>query len=103
MLRMHNTIFEKIILCISLNKVFGVYGVTKVPSLYNIIIRLHAFNLLEDALSTLYLSTKYHLPNGHISMIHGDQVIARRCYKDNFRFIRVTMVVVFAPLLDING
>lgn len=37
--------------------------------LYNIIIGRPSFNLLGDALSTLYLNMKYPLPNEHIGMI----------------------------------
>lgn len=52
------------------------YLVVDAHSLYNIITRLHAFDLLRVALSTLYLRMKYQLCNRPISVINGYQETA---------------------------
>jgi hypothetical protein len=43
---------------------------------YNIIIGRPAFNALEAAMSTLYLSIKYPLDDGSVGIIKGDQALA---------------------------
>lgn len=45
------------------------YLIVDSPWLYNIIIGRPSFNLIWDALSTLYLNMKYPLSNGHIGII----------------------------------
>jgi hypothetical protein len=52
---------------------------------YNIIIGRPAFNTLEAALSTLYVSIKYPLDNGKVGTIRGDQKLARRCYESSLK------------------
>jgi hypothetical protein len=52
---------------------------------YNIIIGRPAFDTLEAALSTLYVSIKYPLDNGKVGTIRGDQKLARRCYESSLK------------------
>jgi hypothetical protein len=52
---------------------------------YNIIIGRSAFNALEAAMSTLYLSIKYPLEDGRVGTIKGDQALARRCYESSLK------------------
>jgi hypothetical protein len=62
------------------------YLVLKIPfTSYNIIIGRPAFNTLEAALSTLYMSIKYPLDNGKVGTIRGDQKLARRCYESSLK------------------
>ena len=65
------------------------YLVVKTPftsfTLYNIIIGRPAFNTLEAAMSTLYLSIKYPLEDGRVGTIKGDQALARRCYESSLK------------------
>ncbi|WJX58397.1 hypothetical protein P8452_43858 [Trifolium repens] len=62
------------------------YLVVKTPfTSYNIIIGRPAFNTLEAAMSTLYLSIKYPLDNGKVGTIKGDQALARRCYESSLK------------------
>jgi hypothetical protein len=62
------------------------YLVVKTPfTSYNIIIGKPAFNTLEAAMSTLYLSIKYPLEDGRVGTIKGDQALARRCYESSLK------------------
>jgi hypothetical protein len=62
------------------------YLVVKTPfTSYNIIIGRPAFNTLEAAMSTLYLSIKYSLEDGRVGTIKGDQALARRCYESSLK------------------
>lgn len=58
------------------------YLIVDTPSSYNIIIGLHALNLLGASLSTLYLSMKYLLPNVCIGVMQEDQETSCKCYHD---------------------
>lgn len=40
---------------------------------------------MEDALSILYLTMKYPLDEGRVSVIKGDQGLARKFYKDSLK------------------
>lgn len=61
------------------------YLIVNASLLYNIITGRSSFNSLEVVLSTLYLTMKYSLEGGHVRVIKGDQVIARKCYKDSLK------------------
>ncbi|KAK2445921.1 hypothetical protein QL285_016792 [Trifolium repens] len=62
------------------------YLVVKTPfTSYNIIIGRPAFNTLEAAMSTLYLSIKYPLDNGKVGTIKGDQALTKRCYESSLK------------------
>jgi hypothetical protein len=52
---------------------------------YNIIIGRSAFNALEAAMSTLYMSIKYLLDDGNKGTVRGDQALARRCYESSLK------------------
>lgn len=58
------------------------YLIVNDASPYNIIIGKPSFNALDATLSTLCLTLKYHLENGHVGVIKGDQGLARKYYKD---------------------
>lgn len=55
---------------------------------YNIVIVRPLFNSMEAVLSTLYLTLKYSLEEGHVGIVKGDQGITRKCYKDGIRLKR---------------
>lgn len=86
---------------IDLKIVFGLNEITKVingrylvvgaPSSYNIIIGWFAFKLLGTALSTLYLSMKYLLPNRKVGVFNGNQETVQECYQDNLWIRKVDM------------
>jgi hypothetical protein len=62
------------------------YLVVKTPfTSYNIIIGRPAFNALEAAMLTLYLSIKYPLEDGRVGTIKGDQALAIRCYESSLK------------------
>lgn len=64
------------------------YLVIDAPLSYNIIIGHPALKTLEVVLSMLYLSMKYPLGNGHVSVIKGDQKVTMKCYKDYLKVKR---------------
>lgn len=76
------------------------YLIVDTSSSYNIIMRLHAFNLLGASLSTLYLSMKYMLPNVCIGVMQEDQETSYKCYHAILRIRRATMVVCASPRPD---
>lgn len=55
-------------------------------SLYYVIIGIPSFNALEATFSTLYLTMKYPLDDGHVRVIKGDQGLVHKCYKDSLKF-----------------
>lgn len=65
-------------------------------SLYNIIIGVHAFNILRSSLLTLYLCMKYMISNGHVGVVQRDQETAQRCYQNSLRLKKEMMVVAHA-------
>lgn len=61
------------------------YLIINASSPYNIIIGIPSFNALEVALSTLYLTLKYPLEDGHVGVLKGDKGLARKCYEDSLK------------------
>lgn len=61
------------------------YQIVNASSPYNIIIGMSTFNALEVVLSTIYLTVKYPLEDGHVGIVKGDPGIARKCYKDRLK------------------
>lgn len=71
------------------------YLILKASSPYNIIIGRPTFNIMEVALSTIYLTMKYPLDDGRVGVIKSDQGLARKCYKDSLsRKRRPDMIIL---------
>lgn len=66
------------------------YMMLKASSPYNVIIRRPTFNVMEVAMSIMYLTMKYPLEGGHVRLIKGDQWLARKCYKDSLKLKKKT-------------
>lgn len=47
-------------------------------------------NTLEAALSILYLTMKHPLSSGEVRVVKGNQILARKCYKEILRLKKKT-------------
>lgn len=83
---------------ITLKPIFGLGENTWMIKVRYLVVK--TLNLFEVIFSTLYLSMKYLLENGCISMLQGDQEFTRKCYRDRLRIRILAITSCVVPQWD---
>lgn len=68
--------------------------IVNVVSPYNVIFRWATINTLRVIVSIFYLTLKYSLSNGRVSIIRWDQQVARECYLSSMGTTREELSLV---------